>query len=252
MDSSNPAPISAKALTFLVRIMWHQNARLGQCLGPNQEWQALTLLLPSPLQLPFPSWSRRQKGLAWLMASDRLPHLGAADNLRQACEGLGLTMTSILGAQLHQQPGVHIPIQRTEIHDFSFTLIASIEGNQTHTQRLGSLYIYIRLPFVQRNAAPFTKWKQIIKISSDGERCSRGLRAAQRHASCSWKRTVYAYGNQPVDGRRGALRGYLPFPLLKGKDAFKYIRPESFYILPPTCSNSKALTQGTGCHLLDH
>lgn len=120
MDSSNPAPISAKALTFLVRITWHRNARLGQCWGPNQEWQALTLLLPSPLQLPFPSWSRRQKGLAWLMASDRLPHLGAADNLPQACEGLGLTMTSILGVQLHQQPGVHIPIQRREIHDFSF------------------------------------------------------------------------------------------------------------------------------------
>lgn len=243
MDSSNPAPISAKALTFLVRITWHQNARLGQCLGPNQEWQALTLLLPSPLQLPFPSWSRRQKGLAWLMALDRLPHLGAADNLRQASEGLGLTMTNVLGVKLHQQSGVHIPIRGREIHDFSFRHIHRSWGVYTSTfvcllsKEISTLYK------VKANYKNIQWWREM-------QPWAPSVRPNTTQAAPG--SAVYAYGNQPVDGRRKALRGYLPFPLPKGEDAFKYIRPESFYILPPTCSSSKALTQGAGCHLLGH
>lgn len=60
----------------------------------------------------------------------------------------------------------------------------------------------------------------------------------------------------PWTGEGGHLEAIFPFHFPrtqpKGEDAFKHISPESFCILPPTCSNSKALTQGAGCHLLGH
>lgn len=60
----------------------------------------------------------------------------------------------------------------------------------------------------------------------------------------------------PWTGEGEHLEAVFPFhfpgTLPKGEDAFKHISPESFYILLPTCSNSKALTQGAGCHLLGH
>lgn len=89
LEIPNPVLISPNALT------WHKNKWLGQCLGPNQRGPELALFLPPPLQTSFSFLV--QKHVTRLMTTDRLTYLGILDNLLQAHEGLGLTVTEFLG-----------------------------------------------------------------------------------------------------------------------------------------------------------